>query len=367
MSTWRTASTTSRAESVRKYRAEHRWCEWCGKYLGLVRGCHIRQGKGRFCDRSCSARWRAAHNDEKRLEAVRAAAAARALYPAEERSCMRCGKDLGRVRGSRIRTGRGKFCSHSCVMRWYWEHETDGLRRPRRGRVARCACGRKTRYLGPSRAGQRYCTRCRSQRREILAHLAFMREADRKALAQIKREEDLYDRHDAAARLGRSPGHITRYVVDGVLTPVVREIRGIAYLLFRREDVERLGRRLRRARKRPKRIRDLLPKPRGPKPRNGPSVIQRKRYALIVRAADVLGDQYERERSAGHQDAPDGPPQDWHILRAAAHLAAEQTPPLIPLDYIVDGELGRDFVEAATSLMYKAKRACEAETPCKSH
>jgi hypothetical protein len=367
MSSWRTASSSQRAESVRQYPAEPRWCEWCGNYLGVVRGCHIREGKGRFCNRSHAAKWRAAHNDEKRLEAVRAANAARAKYPAEPRSCLRCGKDLGRVRGSRIHAGRGRFCSHSCVMRWYWENEPQGLRRPRLGRVATCACGRKTRYLWPSRAGQRYCTRCRSQRREVLAHLAFMREEDRNALRQIRREEDLYDRHDAAARLGRSPGHITRYVVDGVLTPVVREIRGVAYLLFRRDDVERLARRLRRARKRPKRIRDLRPKRRGPKPREGPSVIERKRYALILKAADELADQYERERLAGHEDAPLGPPREWHSLRAAAHLAAEQTPPLIPLDYIVDGELGSDFAEAATSLMYKAKRAGEAEIPCKSH
>jgi hypothetical protein len=147
MSSWRTASSTPRAESVRQYPAEPRWCEWCGKYLGLVRGCHIRRGKGRFCGRKHAAQWRAKHNDEKRLEAVRAANAARAKYPAEERSCLVCGKSLGRIRGSRLKNGRGRFCGEH---RYLWGRYKK-LNRERKGKIVACpvpGCD-VTRYLEP--------------------------------------------------------------------------------------------------------------------------------------------------------------------------------------------------------------------------
>jgi hypothetical protein len=182
---------------------QHPRCEWCERPCAKGR---------RFCSRSHAKKWEWEHNREKRLKAVRAANAARAKYPGEERSCLVCRKSLGRIRGSRIKNGRGRFCGEH---RYLWG-QYKKLHRERKGKIVACpvpGCD-VTRYLEPGELlRENFTGLCRSHngltekalrdleegRKEIVRHERELR---------IKLQEmDKVDPQTAAVATNVTPGN----------------------------------------------------------------------------------------------------------------------------------------------------------------
>jgi hypothetical protein len=318
--------------------AAERWCKHCGDSLGVLPIGSTRL----FCNRSHAKAWHWANERDKLIQAQRG--------PGEERACIRCGRSLGWVAAGQFEGGRGRFCGHSCTMRWEWEQAVSGLRRGRTGREVTCpACGKEKGYRRPSRIGNEYCASCSSHRQE--AHLALLRGKARHAYETLLAQSDALSRQDVARRVQRSGGHLTRWIRAGALTTREEHLPGMGPVhLFDRASVERLERR-RLARKLPrrvKRINDLIPRRRGPAPSVGPSPIDVARNAEIQRARVEL-------EAAGHQNMSARAVR----LRAARNIAARQ-PRLLPADYVQDGQLRAHYDYAVNALLAKAEKACKS-------
>jgi hypothetical protein len=306
--------------------AEERWCECgCGESLGVLPVSSTR----RFRNRSHAKKAHWAKERDKLIEAMRG--------PGEERSCRYCGRSLGWVAAHQLKRGRGQFCGHSHRMRWQWEQAVSGLRRERSGREVTCpGCGREKGYRRPSRIATERCASC--SRKSQAAHLALLHGKARRAVEALLEEADALDRRDAARRLQRSPGHLTRWIQAGALKTREASVPGMGSVhLLDRADVERLERK-RLARKLPsrvKRITDLIPRRRG-RPRND------------AQRAELRHLFYELRRELTGRS-------DWDVCLSVArrHFRAhpEAWPDYAPAD---DGGLRPEDEEKATHRVWKA-------------
>lgn len=336
--------------SLRQYEAEHRTCR-CGTVFEVQRS----NPDQRSCSPSCAAYLRWEEHSDTYNEAAREAGERKRRHERVPRSCEWCGTSLGEVPAHRLAAGRGRFCSHSHVMKWLWARRPDAVRQPRLGRVVTCACGRETRYLRPSRMARERCRHCQGTSGEVRAHLALLREEQRAELKRVKQAEGLVDRQEARVRLRRSGGHLTRWAASAVLPPARRQIGGVTYLLFKEGDVARVEGRLARepqSKRKWVEAARLRLKRRGPKPRQGPSAFDELCSELFPKARAELVDRYEREMAAGHNDVPKRPPSNW----AVAERVASQVPAaLLPNGYFVaPGQLHPERRELATRIVWRS-------------
>jgi hypothetical protein len=253
--TGRPLSAEHRAAIAEGHRGptEERWCEHCGESLGVLPVGSTR----RFCNRSHAKASQWANERDKLIEAMRG--------PGEERSCKYCGRSLGWVAAHQLKRGRGQFCGHSHRMLSQWKQAVCGLRRERSGREVRCPdCGKEKGYRRPSRIGTEYCASCSSDRQED--NLTVLRDKARRRYEKLLADGEALSRPEAARRLQRSGGHLTRWIRAGVLETREAHVPGMGRVhLIEPASVERLERK-RHARKLPrrvKRITNLLPRPRG--------------------------------------------------------------------------------------------------------
>jgi hypothetical protein len=179
------------------------------------------KAKGRrFYNRSCAAQWRAAHNDEKRLEAVRAANAARA-GPTERRFCLHCGKDLGEIPLHRLEDGRGRFCGEH---RYLWGRYKK-LHRERKGKIVACpvpGCD-VTRYLEPGELLREnftgLCRRHRGLTDEALSNLEDGRDQ------VVRHEEDMRIKLQRMGKVDPQTAAAAAYVTPGNFHAALRHER----------------------------------------------------------------------------------------------------------------------------------------------
>lgn len=82
-------------------------CKFCGKRFHATPS-QIRNGRGKFCSRSCANKWR-----HKFVKPKRGKNTSNWQGGGISRTCPICGKELIIPKG-RIKEGRGKFCSRKC-------------------------------------------------------------------------------------------------------------------------------------------------------------------------------------------------------------------------------------------------------------
>jgi hypothetical protein len=169
-----------------KPRAQERSCERCGKDLGVIRPSLPQAGFGRFCSERCSA----------------------LKYGDQPRTCEQCGEEfLPRHRKQR-------FCTLSCSSK-----------RPhgdRKGQLVTCTCG-ETRYRSPSQVQLEHCTSCVGQaRRDWWVTSAGMAERERVSARTNSYWDDVYAALEAVkADRGALDTALVRSKLGGLSTPTV--------------------------------------------------------------------------------------------------------------------------------------------------
>src|SRR5262245_53188505 len=130
-------------------------CEVCGREFS-----NYPSRIGRFCSKSCSARWQHRNLDNKKTRR------------GQERPCEACGQALYGG-GRKIEAGEARFCSKACQSRWQARNQV----------VKPCAfCGAEM-ALSPSQGAIQYCSkRCEGEGR-IIRPLERMHNGRRAKLA----------------------------------------------------------------------------------------------------------------------------------------------------------------------------------------
>jgi very-short-patch-repair endonuclease len=84
-------------------------CPICGKSFEVIPS----RNKAKFCSIKCRVKWDSKHRLGKNSSGWKGGMI--------EKQCLICGKKIKRPRCD-IKTGRGKFCSHSCKAVWITKH-----------------------------------------------------------------------------------------------------------------------------------------------------------------------------------------------------------------------------------------------------
>ena len=128
-------------------------CKQCGKEFFLYPS-KIKDTYGNFCSRECYGKWRSEHIRGEKTSLWKGGPV--------KCVCQECGRTFFE-KPSRIKQGKGKFCSRVCVSRWVSKHRR-GQNSPRWKEKVKCTCKQcgKTFYVIPSKikqGGGKFCSR----------------------------------------------------------------------------------------------------------------------------------------------------------------------------------------------------------------
>ena len=93
-----------------------RRCKYCNKELPHIAPSRLKVGKGKYCNKICFFKDKYGENCKIPSE----------FLNYEKRHCKGCGKELPHIPPTRIKDGRGKYCSKSCFFK-YADHRRNKI------------------------------------------------------------------------------------------------------------------------------------------------------------------------------------------------------------------------------------------------